>query len=419
MNISFIIPTRNNLDYIKSSYNSIRKYYLQHEIIILDDNSSDGTSEWLKSLNDDNLQKYYYTGKNNVGHVILYDEGIKIAKNEIISIFHADMICGKNYVENLLKHWKPKTIVSSTRIEPPLHPPGKEKIIKDFGKDIIEFKENEFSYFCEEKQKEFNNQTTKGIFAPWLMSKTDFQLIGGNDYYYSPQQYEDSDFFQRAILAGYNIIQSRDSFVYHFTCRGCRGKDWNKNKKEDLFYKLCCAKNTAHFIRKWGSWIQNDENCYPIINKKYDIGFVVQNCNVQILNIIEPWCSTLYVDINPDSFINQVKPGTPFDMKKRIKRMEDEKTNEILVYFDAKKMKKQEQFNTIINLPKIITNSGEIGKLEYDIFTFDIRGMTSFETNLVNNDSEYYKKQLKPVSSEDPYCLNTLFEIYKNIKHNV
>ena len=127
MNISFIIPTRNNLDYIKSSYNSIRKYYLQHEIIILDDNSSDGTREWLKSLNDDNLQKYYYEEKNHVGHTILYDIGIKLAKNEIISVFHTDMICGKNYVENLLKHWKPKTIISATRIEPPLHPKDGKK----------------------------------------------------------------------------------------------------------------------------------------------------------------------------------------------------------------------------------------------------------------------------------------------------
>ena len=413
--ITFIIPTRNNLDYIKLSYNSIRKYYPQHEIIILDDNSIDETKEWLKSLNDNNLQKYYYTGKNHIGHVVLYNIGIKMAKNEVVSIFHADMICGKNYVENLLKHWKSKTVVSATRIEPPLHPAGLEKIIQDFGKDIIEFKENEFSFFCEEKQKEFNNKTTKGIFAPWLISKENYISIGGCDEYLSPQQYEDSDIFQRFILAGYNIIQSRDSFVYHFTCRGCRGKNWNKNKKDDLFYKLCCAKNTMHFIRKWGSWIENDENCYPIINKKYDIGFIVENCTPDALGMLEPWCSSIYSATNIIPYINQVQPGTPFDMEKRVRWMTAEKINNILITFDATKLN-CDNISCIHNLPKILTNSGEVGEFEHDIFKFQIKNMTSYEEQLIKNSSEYYQEQLLPHSSADPHCTDALFRIYESVK---
>ena len=47
--ISFIIPSRNNLRYLKWCYNSIRKnlgYY--HEICVADDASEDGTWEWLE-----------------------------------------------------------------------------------------------------------------------------------------------------------------------------------------------------------------------------------------------------------------------------------------------------------------------------------------------------------------------------------
>ncbi len=40
------------------------------------------------------------------------------------------------YIENLVKHIKPGTVVCGTRIEPPLHPEGKEKIIRDFGMDF-------------------------------------------------------------------------------------------------------------------------------------------------------------------------------------------------------------------------------------------------------------------------------------------
>ena len=47
--ISFIIPSRNNLRYLKWCYKSIRKNLGHiHEICIADDASEDGTLEWLK-----------------------------------------------------------------------------------------------------------------------------------------------------------------------------------------------------------------------------------------------------------------------------------------------------------------------------------------------------------------------------------
>ncbi len=418
MKISFIIPTRNNLTYLIQAYESIRNYYKEHEIIILDDNSSDGTKEWLKEsiITDPNLIMFISNEDKQIGHTILYDTGVELMTNEIFTIFHADMQCGPNYIENLIKHWKPKTVVSATRIEPPLHPPGAEKITKDFGIYPNEFKKEEFTLFCIEKQKEFNNQTTRGIFAPWLMSKIDFQSVGGHDRLYAPFPYEDSDIFQRFILAGYNIIQSRDSFVYHYTARGHR---WTKEvQKDDTFYKLCCAKNMAHYLRKWGSWIENDENCYPVIQNKYDIGFVVNNCTPNLLGMLEPWCSTLYTDLDVKLFIDNLQPGTPFDMTKRVKKLTDEKTNQILLTFDSKKLT-QQNFGIITSLAKIIKDSGEVGTFEHDIFSFEIKGLDTFQDKLVNNADEYYTKQLKEIDVADPYCLNTLFEIYEKVKKSV
>src|SRR5208283_2950461 len=329
--ISFIIPTINNLPYLKLAYGSIRKFYLEEEILILDDNSTDGTKQFLESteMAQDKNFKYYLNDKRQVGHTVLYDEGVEMAKNEIFTIFHADMVCGPNYVENILKWLHPFGVVAATRIEPPLHPSGKEKITKDFGIYPADFKELEFYDYCKELQEKPENKSmiTRGIFAPWAMYKKDFLAIGGHDKLFSPFPYEDSDLFQRMILKHYEINQSRDSFVYHFTCRGHR---WTEEvKKDDFFYKLCCAKNTSHFIRKWGSWIENDENCYPVINKKYDVGLVVNNCDINLLGILEPWCNTIYVDLDLNEYIQRVQTGTPFDMTHRIKKLTDPKTNQI------------------------------------------------------------------------------------------
>ena len=52
MEISLIIPSRNNLKYLEWAYDSIRKAQRNHEveICVADDFSSDGTKEWCESV---------------------------------------------------------------------------------------------------------------------------------------------------------------------------------------------------------------------------------------------------------------------------------------------------------------------------------------------------------------------------------
>ena len=49
--ISFILPSRNNLKYLRQAYDSIRSNSLHpHEICIADDASTDGTKEWVQGV---------------------------------------------------------------------------------------------------------------------------------------------------------------------------------------------------------------------------------------------------------------------------------------------------------------------------------------------------------------------------------
>ena len=58
--ISFIQPSRNNLKYLKWSYNSIRKNlgYI-HEICMADDFSNDGTWEWMQEIEKKDRKLFY------------------------------------------------------------------------------------------------------------------------------------------------------------------------------------------------------------------------------------------------------------------------------------------------------------------------------------------------------------------------
>ena len=61
-----------------------------------------------------------------------------------------------------------------------------------------------------------------------LYTKMTFTSIGGHDPLYAPQSKEDSDIFNRFKLAGYELIQTWQGYVYHMTCRGSRFKDGAK-----------------------------------------------------------------------------------------------------------------------------------------------------------------------------------------------
>ena len=385
MNISLIIPSYNTEKHLINTYNSVRKYYKDVEMVIINDGSTDNTSEWLESLKDDNVIKI--NSKERKGHTYFYDEGMRQATNEIVGIMHSDMIIGPNYIENILKHLERGKVVCATRIEPPIHPAGKEKIVMNFGMDHNDLKLDEFEKFCNEKSNEFKDITTKGIFAPWVLYKEDHFAIGGHDQIFAPYGYEDSDIFNRWILAGYEMIQSRDAFVYHLTCRGHR---WNNGIGiENDDYQVTMNRCSRDFVRKWGDWITNNEYQFPIINPKYDIGFIVNNCNHQLLKVLEPWCSTIYVDesndiVLRDNYIRLEQPNTSFNLHDRVKPLDNEKNNEILVTINGNNFTQQD-LQAIYQLPNILANSGEpafhgeLGNLTIEIF----ETMNTYEKDLI------------------------------------
>jgi glycosyltransferase involved in cell wall biosynthesis len=385
--ISLIIPSYNNLRHLKNVYASIQKHAPTAEVILLDDGSTDDTWEWMQEKYKEDENLVILRAEERIGHTILYDKGIDMATNDIVGILHADMIIGANYIENMLKHLQPGKVVCATRIEPPLHPAGKEKIIMDFGQDFDTLNVDAFEEFVMQQQEENLDRVTSGMFAPWILYKKDFQAIGGHDPLFAPFPYEDSDIFQRWILAGYELIQSRDAFVYHLTCRGHR---WTEQiGQDDEYYKNACHKASRNYLRKWGSWIKNDEYQYPIITPKYNIAFVVRNCTLPILEMLEPWCDRIYIEDYLhniiDAYIGKEQSKTAYDLAKRVFRIDSndpQGENDVVVEFDAGQLT-QQNFQYIQQLAAIIADSGEIGEFQIDIFRISIYSIEEQQDQLV------------------------------------
>ena len=397
--ISFIQPSRNNLKYLKWSYNSIRKNLgYRHEICWADDFSDDGTWKWMNEIvkKDPNVKIHRNEGPTRLGHTILYDTLVNMASNDIVMIYHADMYACPNMETEVLKHLEPGTVVSATRIEPPLHPDGPEKILLDYGIEPEEFNEHELLSWVEEyleDTKDDEHDTTNGIFAPWAIYKDDFQSIGGHDPLYAPQSKEDSDIFNRFVLAGYELVQTWSGFVYHMTCRGSRfadgakrnpdGQVFMKGRETDEWLKQN-HKSTRNFIRKWGHFVKHDTLLKPIVPPKYNIGFVITGCRDDILYELEPWCSNIYVD-SPvaNNYIESEQKETDFDLKDRVRTLFDQGSNDITIEFSARDFN-QESFNIITSLSEILANDElEIGEFELGIFKITINKIKTYEKDLI------------------------------------
>jgi len=335
--ISLIIPTTSkNKDYTNNIIKNIRELY-----------PNESEVEIIVEEND------------NVTLGINYNNAVNRATKPKIILLHNDMIISPGFIETMDKHIQKGRITTYTRVEPPIYTdeyPGKK--IFDCGNDLATFNKNKFNNInLSESLIDGGSQLFFGCL------KEDYIGIDG---YTFKKFCEDDDLHLRYKLLGFEHKVS-SAYVYHFVSKTSRLGDYNQIE----------IQSNKDFIRKWGFRNSN-------YNKKYDIGFIIKNCNQQLLEALEPWCSNIYVDCDYDSYIKKEQPNTKFDLWERIKPYDNEKQNHILVNFDAFRFGIN-QFNIIQILPDIITESGEIGEFELDCFKITIVNLTSFEKDLIES----------------------------------
>jgi len=389
MNISFIIPARNNLKYLKWCYDAIRNNlsHKNHEVCVADDASSDGTWEWCQEMQqqDPNFKAIRNDGPARKGMTELYNILVEtVATNDVVMIYHADMYISKNADLLIEKHLVPQTVVCLTRIEPPLHPGGPEKIVQDFGMEPETFKKDEFEKWLLTTKVSRKDKTTEGVFAPWAIYKQDFLKIGGHDLLFAPTSKEDSDIFNRFFLSGYKFVQLWEACVYHLTCRGSRfnptitaiGKDSDEWQQQNV-------KSARNFIRKWGHFVKHNDMMKPVVPNRYNVGFVVINCDEYRVALLEPWCDTLYTDVEYSRYIKAEQKNTRYDLNKKLKQYDEPKNNDVVVTFDGNKITNQ-SFEFFNILQQMLEDSGQPGELEYDIFKIKVNKLVDYKETLIN-----------------------------------
>ncbi len=351
--ISYCIPSKNNLRYLIPCIKSIRENsHYDNEVIVFVDQDNDGTESWLI----ENNIKYFVNQSGaplGIGHA--YDTMFKQARFDKVVAFHADMILGKDADLNMIKHHSIGKVVCSTRIEPPLHPHGPEKMTMDFGLWPEEIKWKEFDAYVKHYSNLNFGVTTKSMFAPWLIDRRNH--LGHDPLFLSV--YEDADLFRRFVLAGYELVQSWDSLVYHLTCRGGQFSGATKMedfKKKDENWLRNNQISMLEYVRKWGGMFKEYGPCEPRPNIKYDIGLKVTNARhiPEILGY-EPYFNSMQVDIDTQKYIESAQLNSKFDIKAKFV---EELTNDIIVELDCSSKTQLESFDYAIqNIEDLLSST--------------------------------------------------------------
>ncbi len=250
--ISILIPTFNNLDYLKLCLKSLKKNSsFNHEIIIHINDGSDGTLDFIKTNN------YKYTSShNNIGLCSSINKAAKLASSQYILYSHDDMyFCPEwdkvlmNEVESLNHD---KFYLSGTMIEQ-----NSGHIVYDFGIDLENFKEDELL----SKYKSVNFYDHQGThFAPHLVSKKMWNKVGGFSEEFNPGIASDPDFNMKLWKEGVRIFKGLNDFkVYHFGSLTTR-------KKKNLIQN----RGDKTFLKKWGFSTKFFKKYYLKSKTKYE-----------------------------------------------------------------------------------------------------------------------------------------------------
>ena len=231
---SIIIPTWNNLPFLKLCIESIRKNSTaDHQIIIHVNDGSDGTLEWVCEQGFD----YTYTEQN---------VGVCLACNMMRTKVKTDYILYLNDDMYLLPGWDTaladevaslpdnRFFLSSTMIHP--YKPEDVGIIANYGDSLETFDE-------ERLLREYKNLAAPdwhgATWPPNLLHRDLWDLIGGYSIEYTPGMYSDPDLTAKRWMVGVRHFKGLSaSRVYHFETRST-----GRVKKND---------GSMQFLLKWG-----------------------------------------------------------------------------------------------------------------------------------------------------------------------
>jgi len=250
---SILIPSWNNLPYLKCCVESIRKNSrYKHEIIVHINEGKDGTLEWVKG------QRLSYTySRENVGVCYGFNAPASLVTSDYIVLSDDDFYYAPDWdlylLEEINQFKDPYFCISGSLIEPIQSPFASMMSPFDYGRKVDAFDEVRFLKEYKEIPFEDWNGTS---WYPLALHRHVWNLIGGLSVELTPGFGSDPDMMIKLWHSGVRHFKGvSKSRIYHFVSRTTSRVKGNNGHNQ--------------FLMKWGMSISTFFRAYLRMGNKF------------------------------------------------------------------------------------------------------------------------------------------------------
>ncbi len=230
---SLVIPVYNQLAYTQRCLESIFTWTEPpFELIIVDNASSDGTREYLKTV-----PATVITNERNLGCAKAWNQGVRASRGDLVAILNNDIVVTSGWLAGLRRFMDQRGhgIVS---------PAAREGLL-DYDLDDYA---REFTARCRDASR------AELYGACLVIARRVFDRIGLFDEAFGYGGCEDVDFHWRALAGGFTVGMTGSVLIHHFSMVTQSAIVRAENQSYS-------AENLRHFTAKWrrtvrGNWFQ-------------------------------------------------------------------------------------------------------------------------------------------------------------------
>ncbi|MGQ5521634.1 glycosyltransferase family 2 protein [Chitinimonas sp. PSY-7] len=235
--VAIVIPVLNQLAYTQGCLECLQPDIAAGvQVIVVNNGSTDGTAEWLASQPSISV----ISNPENLGCAPAWNQGVKLAGNaDWIIVLNNDVLLPAGWLQALLQ--------------------AAEKHRLDIVCPAMRERDQNYPFasyaqsFMHDLQDVLRLNAAHGVC--FAVKRTVFDRIGSFDEAFRIGQFEDTDFFRRARIAGFRTGIVGACFIHHFgSVTQDALSDTNRNRPYE-------AENRAYFRKKWqlGWWKRRNE----------------------------------------------------------------------------------------------------------------------------------------------------------------
>lgn len=255
--VSIVILTRNRLDVTRECVASIQRHTPQsHEIIFVDNGSTDDTRPWLREQISVAPDYHLIENSSNVGFSAGCNQGMRAARGNFILLLNNDVVVTPEWLSGMLECFNEDKVgivgpmtdnVSGVQRWPWVTCRGMEEL-DDFSREFR--RANRF--------RRIPNRRVVGfcmLFRRELMDR-----VGLLDEQFGSGNFEDDDYCLRAALEGFRNLIASDVFIHHVGSATFQGNN--------IDYREALNRNQQIFNQKWSRPVTDSALAHQIIRLK-------------------------------------------------------------------------------------------------------------------------------------------------------